>query len=134
MRRAYLDACLLIYLVEAASPPAQLVQQWVAQQRDVVLCVSPLVRLEVLVKPMRLRDLPLVQAYEQALSGQEWLPVNDAIFALALTLRAEHGLKTPDALHLSTALHHGCTEFWTNDNRLRAAAGTLAINVLETTA
>jgi predicted nucleic acid-binding protein len=40
-------------------------------------------------------------------------------------------LKTRDTLHLARALHHGCTEFWTNDNRLRAVAGTLAINVLE---
>jgi predicted nucleic acid-binding protein len=103
----------------------------VAQQGDVRLCVSPLVRLEVLVKPMRLRDTPLVQAFEHALSDQEWLPMNDAIFALALTLRAQHGIKTPDALHLATALHHGCTEFWTNDNRLKAAAGTLAVNVLD---
>jgi predicted nucleic acid-binding protein len=131
MRRAYLDACLLIYLVEAANPSAVVTRQWVAQQGDVRLCVSPLVRLEVLVKPMRLRDTPLVQAFEHALSDQEWLPMNDAIFALALTLRAQHGIKTPDALHLATALHHGCTEFWTNDNRLKAAAGTLAVNVLD---
>lgn len=54
--------------------------------------------------------------------------------ARALGLRAQHGLKTPDALHLATALHHGCTEIWTNDDRLKAAAGALAVNVLEATA
>ena len=48
--------------------------------------------------------------------------------------RVQHGLKTPDALHLAAALHHGCTEFWTNDDRLRAAAGALAVNVLAPTA
>jgi predicted nucleic acid-binding protein len=131
MRRVYLDACLLIYLVEAASTPALLTRRWVAQQRDVLLCVSALVRLEVLVKPLRLRDLPLVNAYEQALTGQEWLPMDDDVFARALALRAEHGLKTPDALHLATALHHRCNEFWTNDDRLKASAGALAVNVLE---
>jgi predicted nucleic acid-binding protein len=60
--------------------------------------------------------------------------MNDNIFARALGLRAKHGLKTPDALHLATALHHGCTEFWTNDGRLKNAAGALAVNVLEATA
>ena len=51
-----------------------------------------------------------------------------------LKLRVQHGLKTPDSRHLATALHHGCTEFWTNDDRLRAAAGALAVNVLAPTA
>ena len=39
-------------------------------------------------------------------------------------------LKTPDALHLATALHHGCRELWTNDDRLHKVASSLAINVL----
>ena len=59
--------------------------------------------------------------------------MSDDIFAQALGLRAQHGLKTPDALHLATALHHGCTEFWTNDDRLKSAADTLAVNVLQAT-
>jgi predicted nucleic acid-binding protein len=59
----------------------------------------------------------------------ELLPIGDEIFALAMALRVQHGLKTPDSLHLA-ALHHGCTEFWTNDDRLVAAAGALAVNVL----
>ena len=134
MRRAYVDACLLIYWVEASSPLAQAAKSWVARQRDARLCVSPLVRLEVLVKPTRVGDAALVQVYEKVLSDQDWLPMGDDIYARALTLRAQHGLKTPDALHLATALHHGCTEFWTNDDRLKAAAGALAVNVSDSSA
>ncbi|HMW23551.1 MAG TPA: type II toxin-antitoxin system VapC family toxin [Burkholderiaceae bacterium] len=131
MRRAYLDACLLIHLVEGGHPPALAARRWVSRQSDVQLCVSPLVRLEVLVKPLRSGDSLRVQAYEQALAGQLWLSIDDAVFARALNLRSEHGLKTRDALHLATALQHGYTEFWTNDNRLTNAAGALAVNVLE---
>ena len=41
------------------------------------------------------------------------------VFDQAAQLRASHPkLKTPDALHLATALHHGCAEFWTNDLEL----------------
>jgi predicted nucleic acid-binding protein len=31
------------------------------------------------------------------------------------------GLKIPDDMHLAAALRHGCTEFWTHDDRLKAA-------------
>jgi predicted nucleic acid-binding protein len=133
-RRAYADACLLIYWVERAGPLAETATRWVLAQQEVTLCVSPLTRLEVLVKPMRSGNQALVDAYNIVLAQQEWLPMGDDIFARALDLRVQHGLKTPDSLHLATALHHGCTEFWTNDDRLRGAAGALAVNVLAPTA
>jgi uncharacterized protein len=129
-RRAYADACLLIYWVERAGPLAEAATRWVLAQQDVTLCVSPLTRLEVLVKPMRSGNQALVHAYNAVLAQQQWLSIGDEVFARALKLRVQHGLRTPDSLHLATALHHGCTEFWTNDDRLRAAAGTLAVNVL----
>ena len=134
MRRPYVDACLFIYWVERTGPVAEAAVHWLESQPDAAMCVSPLVRLEVLVKPMRSGNQALIQSYEALLAKQEWLPVGDEIFARALSLRAQHGLKTADALHLTTALHHGCTEFWTNDDRLKAAAGALAVNVLEATA
>jgi predicted nucleic acid-binding protein len=133
-RRAHADACLLIYWVERAGPVAEAATRWALAQQDVTLCVSPLTRLEVLVKPMRGGNQALVAAYNAILAQQQWLPMGDEVFARALDLRVRHGLKTPDSLHLAAALHHGCSEFWTNDDRLRAAAGALAVNVLAPTA
>jgi len=49
---------------------------------------------------------------------------------LATELRARHRLRTPDALHLATALSHGCQSLITNDRRLSQAAGDLAIRSL----
>lgn len=134
MRRPYVDACLFIYWLEGAGPVAEAAVRWLENQPGASMCVSPLVRLEVLVKPLRSGNQALLQSYEALLAQQEWLPMDDEVFARALGLRAQHGLKTPDALHLATALQHGCTEFWTNDGRLHAAAGQLAVNVLESTA
>ena len=131
MRRPYVDACLFIYWVERTGPVAEAAVRWLQYQAGAAMCVSPLVRLEVLVKPMRDGNQAVVRSYEALLAKQEWLSMNDDIFTRALGLRAKHGLKTPDALHLATALHHGCTEFWTNDDRLKDAAGSLAVNVLE---
>ena len=129
MRRAYVDSCLFIYWVERAAPHAEVALRWLANNADARLHVSPLVRLEVLVKPMRLNQAMHIDAYELLLSRQAWLSIDDAIFAQALDLRSQFSLKTPDALHLATAQHHGCDELWTNDDRLNGAAGAMAVNI-----
>jgi predicted nucleic acid-binding protein len=130
MRRVYLDACVVIYLLEHTVPYSEKTREYLAANGDALLCVSPLVRLEVIVKPMREANQKLISDYEDFLSAQNWLSINDEIVDRASYLRARHALKTPDALHLATALHHGCAEFWTNDERLANAAGQIAVNVL----
>lgn len=48
----------------------------------------------------------------------------DSAYDGAASLRAEFGLRTPDAIHLATALTNECEEFWTNDEKLlRASTG-----------
>jgi predicted nucleic acid-binding protein len=85
--------------------------------------------MEVLLKPLRESALILVSDYEDFLAAQHWLTINDGTFNRALHLRAHHNLKTPDSIHLATALTHGCNEFWTNDDRLSKAAGIMAVNI-----
>lgn len=129
MRRVYLDACVVIYLLEQVESFSEKTRHFLSINGDALLCVSPLVRMEVLIKPLRETATALVSDYEAFLSAQHWLSIDDDVFNRALHLRASHGLKTPDALHLATALHHGCKEFWTNDDRLSKAAGIMAVNV-----
>lgn len=131
MRRVYLDACVVIYLIEDVAPFSNRTRQFLEQNSDVVLCVSPLVRMEVLIKPLRESNQALQADYEEFLADQRWLSIDDQTFELALQLRGGLGLKTPDALHLAVAKQHGCEEFWTNDDRLNKAAGPLAVNVLQ---
>lgn len=95
------------------------------------LAVSPLLRMEVLIKPLQEGNTLLQQRYEDFLAQQIWLPIPEEVYEQALQLRATHRLKTPDALHLAIARYHGCcTEFWTNDDRLNTAASELAVNIL----
>ncbi len=55
------------------------------------------------------------------------------VFDEAAQLRADFtGLKTPDALHLATAVYHNCDEFWTKDNRLDKVDSNLVKNILTT--
>lgn len=130
MRRVYLDACVVIYLMENAVPFSQKTRQFLANNSNAHLCVSSLVRMEVILKPLRESATELVADYKDFLTAQHWLAIDDSIFNRATHLRTHHGLKTPDALHLAIALHHGCNKFWTNDGRLNKAAGSMAVNIL----
>lgn len=81
--------------------------------------------------PFRTRDTPLKKLYENFFNAQTRLFMPSEIFQKAAQLRADFSsLKTPDALHLSTALYHDCDEFWTNDNRLDKVAPDLVKNIL----
>ena len=68
--------------------------------------------------------------YEAGMAQFVQLALNEAVFLQAAQLRARFNLKTPDALHLACAQHHGCTALWTNDDRLAQAAHGLAQNIL----
>lgn len=127
MRKAYLDTCCVIFLLEAVPGFSKAIHLHLANNPDVILCVSPLVRLEALVKPLSDGNHALVRDYEDFLAAQQWLSVGDMDFDYATRLRAMHKLKTPDALHLAIALRHSCSEFWTNDDRLGNAAAGLAV-------
>jgi predicted nucleic acid-binding protein len=95
------------------------------------LCYSPLVSMECLVMPLRTKDIALKNLYESFFNAQKILEMPEDVYKQAAQLRADYqSLKTPDAIHLSTALHHKCDEFWTNDNRLDKVAPTLVKNVI----
>lgn len=130
MRHIYLDACILIYLIEKHSDHYPKIQAMLDSLPEYQLAVSPLLRMEVLVKPLRDGNTLLMQQYEDFLAQQIWLLIPDIVYERALQLRAIHRLKTPDSLHLAIARYYGCTDFWTNDDRLNTAAGDLAVNVL----
>lgn len=129
MRRAYLDTCCAIYLIEDVPGFSKAMREQLANNADVILCVSPLVRLETLIKPLADGNQALTQDYEDFLAAQQWLSIGDSEFDHAIRLRAMHKLKTPDAIHLATALRHRCTEFGTNDDRLSNVAAGMAVNV-----
>lgn len=83
------------------------------------ICYSPLVRLECLVKPLQAQNQPLQNLDAQFWASQQNLSLVDDIFIRAAQIRADFpSVKTPDAIHLATALHYGCDELWTHDDRL----------------
>ncbi len=125
----YLDSCIVIYLVE--EHPLYCSPLEAALQPNEIYCISPLVEMECLVLPIKRQRHDLIEKFKNFFTTQRRLSMPQAIFHHAADLRAHHGLKTPDALHLATARHHDCSGFWTNDDRLREVAGDMAINVLK---
>lgn len=126
----YLDTCLLIYVIERDPLFADRATSAIATAGDARFAISPLVKLECLVKPMRTGNLVLQRYYEVALSELMLLAMPESVYLAAAQLRARFGLRTPDALHLACAQFHGCDALWTNDDRLAAAGHGLALNVL----
>ncbi|MGA8382563.1 MAG: PIN domain-containing protein, partial [Stellaceae bacterium] len=73
----------------------------------------------------------LERAYLELFEQFAALAMAEAVYLQAARLRARFALKTPDALHLACAQHHGCDALWTNDDRLTQASHGLAINILK---
>lgn len=133
MPRVYLDTCCLIYLIEDVPNHSDRMRDALIQHADAILCISPLVKLEVMTKPLQEANTLLANDYEVFLNTLHWLSMDHSVFDLALDLRVRNHLKTPDALHLATAIRHDCAAFWTNDERLSKIATRLSlVNVLAT--
>lgn len=125
--RAYLDSCVVMYAVESHIGFGPRVTALLRQHRDYTFCVSDLVRLECSVLPLRNNDTSLIQEFARFLQTFATLDILPAVYDLAARLRAEHNLRTPDALHYATAMHHGCGEFWTNDTRFSRVTGNVMV-------
>ena len=127
----YLDSCIAIYLIEEHEQYLPAIDRHLAD--DIEICISDLVVLECLVKPLRDKNEPLIAKFKNEFEGFVTLQLSSDVYVVAAKLRAEFGIKVPDALHLACALHHGCTEFWTNDDRLNKVAVERNLRVVNLT-
>jgi uncharacterized protein len=129
--RAYLDSCVIIYLVEEHPIYAPMLEAHLQQTPIVTLAFSALSEMECLVMPLRNSNQVLIDKFHDWFNQAKSLPLERDVYQRAAEMRAYHlNLKTPDAIHLAAAQHHGCTEFWTNDDRLNAIVPSLVKNVI----
>lgn len=91
---------------------------------------SAVTLLEVLVAPYRQKNFELATEYELILTRSrsiQLVAVSPALLRLAASLRAEYGLRTPDALQAAAGAAEGCTAMVTNDQRWPKAIGPMKI-------
>ncbi|MBM3290046.1 MAG: type II toxin-antitoxin system VapC family toxin [Candidatus Hydrogenedentes bacterium] len=127
--RAYLDSCIVIYLVEGALDLRRSVHDRIMASPDFTICTSCIVRLECLVGAIKRGDFELVDQYRRLLDATVSLSVTDDVCERAAELRAMHGLLVPDAVHLAIADTHKCDEFWTADTHFKPVTGLRHVRI-----
>ena len=119
----YLDTSGFIYTVERVEPYYSLLEpMWrQAQAGQFVVAGSDITILETLVWPLRRGDAFLEAMFRDTFNANEvWVvPITRLVWGEATRVRAETGLKTPDALHVAAATYAGCSLFVTNDTDFR---------------
>jgi predicted nucleic acid-binding protein len=78
--------------------------------------------IEVLTGPKLKKQFELAYRYRELLKTFPNLVIvgiTEDIVDRASDLRADYGIRTPDAIHIASALCHGASIFYTNDVRLK---------------
>jgi predicted nucleic acid-binding protein len=119
-RRIALDTCIFIYQWEGNPRYSRLTDHIFAslEQTDLVAVTSTITMTELLVHPHRDHDVVRVNELFGLLStypNLEWVAPQLEIAAGAAEIRAQFGLRTPDALQAATAVHAGASALLTND-------------------
>jgi predicted nucleic acid-binding protein len=123
-----LDSCVWIYHLERHPEYATLARQ-VLEAVEGGSCravSSELTLLEILVRPLQLELQDVADEYELLLSSFPNLtlePISRDVLLQAATLRARHGLRTPDAIVSATAMVAEATLLVTNDRHFSKVPG-----------
>jgi len=120
----YLDANGFIYSIERIDPYRSMLDTlWLTVSvGQVKVVTSELTLLEVLVKPLKVGDATTATLFRTVLKHTpdvQMLPITQSVLEAAANLRATLGLKTPDAIHVATALLNNSVLFVTNDSAFR---------------
>lgn len=119
-RKVYVDASALIYAVEMPAQFPGLLNGLLAplSKGELRLVTSWITLAEVLIHPIKSGDAVLESTYRRLLMPSTFfdiLPVEREITDRAATLRASHGFKLPDAIHIATGIAAHCAIYISGD-------------------
>lgn len=127
-----IDTVVLVYFLERHPDYYQQVRELFRRIEDGRLhaVMSSLVLTELLVPAYREgkeQSAERLAAVLQNYPNLKIVPLSCDIAVKAARLRASHGLRTPDAIHVATALQEQCSGLVTNDHGLLRMQSELAI-------
>jgi predicted nucleic acid-binding protein len=136
VKRLYMDTAPLIYYVETHPTYIAIMDEVmnILDSPSIVAMSSVILLPEVLVFPVRQGRNDLEKAYRDIFTQSkrfQLIPVSRAIAERSIVLRAQYNLRTPDALHIATAIEKQCDAFLTNDLGLQRVT-EIPILVLDT--
>jgi predicted nucleic acid-binding protein len=122
----YVDANIVIRLIEGDPAARAPIETRLNPLRGTgrFLATSRLTRLECRVRPLRSNDSKLLEVYEQFFAAPEvqLLDLTADVLEKATEIRANLNLKTPDALHLASAILADASPFLTGNKQLARCA------------
>ena len=126
VQRLYLDTAPLIYNVEENPSYVARMDRIIGLIETTPLTAfsEVLTLTEVMVQPIQSGNQQLAKEYRDILvdsGAYTLLPITAPIAETAADLRARYNLRTPDALHVATAIASDCDALLTNDARLKRA-------------
>lgn len=124
IQRLGVDTAPYIYYVENHPTYANKVDAifQVVEAQSIEIKTSAITLTETLMKPIQASDQPLIDTYHELLTETDYVElvsITPELAEKAAHLRARYNLRTPDALHLVTAIESGCDAFLTNDLGLK---------------
>lgn len=129
----YLDANVLIRMTEGQPDERAALGQTLSNYVDAaaVFVTSELSFTEVLVHPLRLKNTALIERYQRLMTEFVTpLRVSREVLLTAAKLRAEiTALRTPDAIHVATALLCEASVFLTGDRGIKPVAALVVEHV-----
>jgi predicted nucleic acid-binding protein len=129
----YRDANALIALIEAEEPRRTELGAALASMIDTVrLLTSEITYSEVLVGPLKRNDAQREAIYHDVFNNPALLtvlPVSRSILTGAAHLRRVSSMRLPDAIHVATAVEHGCDALMSDDKGLFMPANLQPIGI-----
>lgn len=128
-KRVYVDTNILIYLFEGFAEYLPLMQQLAqcVDSKEISLLTGEITLAELMVMPFKNNDTNAINLYTKALNDRKFItliPTTQKVYIKTAFLRATlSGMKTPDSIHVASAVEGKADVFITNDQGIKTPKG-----------